>query len=478
MRVPGPGPSCSLASYGILERVRERGTTVPGDSYLFSIVDAAAAPLGAAVDGQGTAAPARPDGAQALFGRTPAELEQLVVSLGQPRYRARQLEQALYRQWAADLDEVSTLPKALRQALSENGLHVGLPEIVETFRSVDGTERYLIAGLDGQTVETVWMPGGDGGELESDSTESEESNGAIAEGFKEAVGSASAGSRSAASLGVPSNVIPSEAGDLLFARDASDPLRPRERPAQRRATICVSSQIGCAVNCQFCLTAKMGIIRNLSAGEIAGQVVAVLKRQGVHLGRDRINLVFMGMGEPFLNYDAFMGAMHLLTDSVGLAASRMTVSTSGIVPGILRFAQEPVRCKLAISLNASNDVVREQVMPITRKWNIGAVLDAVRTIPLGPRERITFEYVLLGGVNDRLEHADEVVRLVRSAGFSCYVNLIVWNPGPGTPYAQPEQAVVDAFQHRLITQGVTAYIRRPRGRDIYAACGQLKRTTS
>jgi 23S rRNA (adenine2503-C2)-methyltransferase len=273
-------------------------------------------------------------------------------------------------------------------------------------------------------------------------------------------------------LGEP-DVILSEAKDLRLTAS-----HPRERLAQRRATICVSSQIGCAVNCQFCLTAKMGIIRNLSAGEIAGQVVAVLKRQGVHLGRDRINLVFMGMGEPFLNYDAFMAAMRLLVESVGLAASRMTVSTSGIVPGILRFAQEPVRCKLAISLNASNDVVRERIMPVTRKWNIEAVLAAVRTIPLAPRERITFEYVLLGGVNDKLEHADQVVRLVRGAGFSCYVNLIVWNPGPGTGFAQPEQSAVDAFQHRLISQGVTAYIRRPRGRDIYAACGQLKRTTS
>jgi 23S rRNA (adenine2503-C2)-methyltransferase len=370
----------------------------------------------------------------------------LVAGLGQPAYRTRQLQEALYRQWVSGLDEVSTLPKALRAALDEAGYVVGLPEIVETFRSVDGTERYLIAGLDGQTVETVWMPGGDGGEAaDLDS---------LAEEELEAAG------------------LVDEPVDTRGVNRRRPPI------IQRRATICVSSQIGCAVNCQFCLTAKLGILRNLSAGEIAGQVVAVLKRQGVHLGRDRINLVFMGMGEPFLNYDAFLAAMQLLTDSVGLAASRMTVSTSGIVPGILRFAHEPVRCKLAISLNASNDVVREQIMPVTRKWNIEAVLDAVRTIPLAPRERITFEYVLLGGVNDKLEHADEVVRLVRGAGFACYVNLIVWNPGPGTAYAQPEQAGVDAFQHRLISQGVTAYIRRPRGRDIYAACGQLKRTTS
>ncbi len=484
---------------------QEQVRTVPGDEKLFSIVDAQA----------GTAAEARAaeavtggesDPARALFGRSRGELLALMAELEQPAYRARQLEQALYRDWAATLEEVSTLPKALRQRLRERGLEVGLPAIEETFRSVDGTERYLIAGLDGQTVETVWMPGGDGGEAE-DPVSGEDGSREIpaeapgdgpqyasrgvsgdATGLRSvnpeeqthpadrAVGLAS-NQHDAADADGPGPVFLSEAKDMGLSAPGNEAWPARIRPAQRRATICVSSQIGCAVNCRFCLTAKLGIIRNLTAGEIAGQVVAVLKRQGVHLGRDRINLVFMGMGEPFLNYDAWIAAMRLLTESVGLPASRMTVSTSGIVPGILRFADEPVRCKLAISLNASNDEVREQVMPITRKWDIRAVLAAVRTIPLGPRERITFEYVLLGGVNDWLEHADEVVQLVRGAGFSCYVNLIVWNPGPGTGFAEPEPAAVASFQARLIAQGVTAYIRRPRGRDIYAACGQLKRTT-
>ncbi len=367
--------------------------------------------------------PAVPQAGTALFGLAPEALAALAAGFGEAKYRAKQLEQALYREWVDSVEEMSTLPKGFRERLQQAGYVTGLPRIEETYRSVDGTERYLIAGLDGQTVETVWMPGGDGAELEE-----------------------------------------------------PEDTRGTSRP-QRKATICVSSQIGCAVNCRFCLTARMGIVRNLSAGEIAGQVVAVLKRQGVHLGRDRINLVFMGMGEPFLNYDAWIAAFRLLTGSVGLHASRMTVSTSGIVPGILRFAEEPARPRLAISLNASNDSVREEIMPITRKWDIGAVLEAVRTVPLGPREKITFEYVLLGGVNDRLVHADEVVALVKSAGFPAYVNLIVWNPGPDVAYAQPEQSAVDAFQKRLIARGVTAYIRRPRGRDIYAACGQLKRTT-
>ncbi len=241
--------------------------------------------------------------------------------------------------------------------------------------------------------------------------------------------------------------------------------------------ICVSSQIGCAVNCQFCLTAKLGIERNLTAGEIAGQVVAVLKQQQVELGRDRINLVFMGMGEPFLNYDAFMDAVRLLVNEIGIPESRMTVSTSGIVPGILRFATEPVRPKLAISLNASNDFVRESIMPVTRKWPIESVLDAVRQVPLRPKEKVTFEYVLLGGVNDSVLHADEVVTLLRRAHLPSKVNLIVWNPGPGIPYYQPDPEAVDRFQQRLVARGVPAFLRRPRGRDIYAACGQLKKTS-
>jgi 23S rRNA (adenine2503-C2)-methyltransferase len=301
-----------------------------------------------------------------------------------------------------------------------------LPRIVETFTSADGTERYLIAGNDGQTVETVWMPEGDGGE-EGDSS-------------------------------------------------------PDERPGSEskkewsRATICVSSQIGCAVNCQFCLTARLGIIRNLTAGEIAGQVAAVLKRHDAEPGRDRINLVFMGMGEPFLNYDAFMAAVRLLAAPMEIPESRMTVSTSGIVPGILRFAGERVRPKLAISLNAPNDAIRESIMPVTRKWSIGDVVDAVRQVPLRPRERITFEYVLLAGVNDSPEQADEVVRMVRRAQFPAKVNLIAWNPGPDVPFSMPSTENVARFQERLREQGVPAFIRRPRGRDIYAACGQLKRT--
>jgi 23S rRNA (adenine2503-C2)-methyltransferase len=360
-----------------------------------------------------------------------------MASLGQKPYRASQLHHALYRQRITSLDQATTLSQALRDTLAAEGYTVGLPEIVQTARSIDGTERYLIRMADGETVETVWMPDGDGGERGDGSQAAEEE----------------------------------EAED----RTASPAAFP-----YRRSTICVSSQVGCAVNCQFCLTAKLGIRRNLTAGEIAGQVAAVLNRHQVELGSTRgnytparINLVFMGMGEPFLNYANFMDAVRLLVE-MPIPESRMTVSTSGILPGIQQFATETVRPKLAVSLNASNDTIRESIMPITRKWNIATLLEALATIPLRTREWITFEYVLLGGINDSLRHADELIALV--TGTRCKINLIVWNAGPDMPFHEPPQSGVSAFQKRIMAAGIPAYIRRPRGRDIYAACGQLKRT--
>jgi len=361
---------------------------------------------------------------KALFGMSRAELTELIATVGEPAFRGRQIAEAIYLQRVTDIDQVTTLPLALRARLMDKGWRVGRPRIAQVFRSVDGTERYLVEGVGGaDTVETVWMPEGDEGET-------------------------------------------GDGADEETAKPWS------------RATICVSSQVGCAVNCQFCLTARLGLQRNLTAGEIAGQVIAVLDRQGVDVGRDRVNLVFMGMGEPFLNYDNFMAAVRLLVEEAGLSPQRMTVSTSGIVPGIERFAMEAkeIRPKLAISLNAPNNEVRSQVMPVNRKWPIEAVIDAVRGIQLRPRERLTFEYVLLGGVTDRPEQAREVARLVRRSGLPAKVNLIAWNPGPGIAYAMPSAEAVETFRQRLVEEGIAAYLRKPRGRDIYAACGQLKRT--
>ena len=379
-----------------------------------------------------------------LFGTSPDDLKLFMQSLGQSAYRATQLQNALYRQRITSLDQITTFPQSLRESLLASGYTLGLPEIVQSAKSIDGTERYLMRMADGETVETVWMPNGDGGER-GDGTEA-------ADEERE------------------------EERDEIDTPAAKPDLRNRgtlTSQGYRRATICISSQVGCAVNCQFCLTAKLGIRRNLTAGEIAGQVAAALNRNHVKIGLDRINLVFMGMGEPFLNYDAFMDAVRLL-GLMGIPESRMTVSTSGIEPAIRRFALEPIRPKLALSLNASNDLVREQVMPITRKWNIQALLDALNTIPLGKREYVTFEYVLLGGINDQPQHAREVLALLK--GYKAKVNLIVWNPGPGIPYTQPSPEDVDRFHKSLIAGGIPTYIRRPRGRDIYAACGQLKRT--
>jgi 23S rRNA (adenine2503-C2)-methyltransferase len=390
-----------------------------------------------------------------LFGLDAESLSKLLVSAGEPAFRGRQLAEAMYRQWLREISEITTLPVPLRAKLAAEGWQIGRPAIARAFQSVDGTERYLVefaaaAGPLGQTAEAVWMPEGDGGEA-GDEADSEQN------------------------LRAPS--IPRQFAEWVGDHKSQPALNPEPRDWSR-ATICISSQVGCAVNCQFCLTAKLGLQRNLTAGEIAGQVVAILDRHAVRVGRDRVNLVFMGMGEPFLNYDNFMAAVRLLVREVGLSPRRMTVSTSGIVPGIERFAQEPldVRPKLAISLNAPNDTIRAEIMPINRKWPINEVIAAVRRVPLRPRERITFEYVLLGGVTDRPEHARELARLVRCTGLPAKVNLIAWNPGPGIAYEMPSPEATAAFHKLLVEEGIPAYIRQPRGRDIFAACGQLKRT--
>ena len=427
---------------------------------------------------------------RALFGMSLPELTETMAAMGQKPYRARQVFEALYKQRVSGVAEMTTLSTGLRGELEAAGWTVGLPEIVQTATSVDGTERYLMRMADGETVETVWMPDGDGGERgdgseaaveEASETETAEEavSGIRVQGSGARVQSANGAALTSDSSAALRN--DKEEGDGgYWSRRGGGRARSNfgtlAENGFRRATICISSQVGCAVNCQFCLTAKLGIKRNLTAGEIAGQVAAVLNRHGIQIGKDRINLVFMGMGEPFLNYDSFMKSVRLLVEGIGIPESRMTVSTSGILPGIEAFAKETVRPKLALSLNASNDVVRERIMPITRKWDIAALLEAVQKIPLRTREWVTFEYVLLGGVNDQPEHANEVLDLL--AGMRAKVNLIVWNPGPGIDYVQPKPGDVAVFQKMLIEGGIATYIRRPRGRDIYAACGQLKRTVT
>lgn len=352
--------------------------------------------------------------AKQLLGLNLQELTALATEREAPAYRGKQLFSAIYAERVADLQLILPLPQAWRRQLALE-YEVGRPRVSQKFESRDGTIRYLLELHDGELVETVWMPEGDDGE-------------------------------DAGTAGV------------------------------ERATVCVSSQVGCAVNCQFCMTALLGLKRNLSAGEIVGQVLAVLEDRGIDPHTRRINLVFMGMGEPFLNYENFMKAVRLLIEGVGMAAARMTVSTAGIVPRIADFGREAVRPRLAISLNASNDADRDRLMPLNRKWKLEALMGAARAFPLRGRERITFEYVLLAGVNDADQNAREVVALL--AGVNAKVNLIALNPGPEIPFGTPDAERIARFQALLIRSGIPAFVRRPRGRDIYAACGQLKKTVT
>ncbi len=243
-------------------------------------------------------------------------------------------------------------------------------------------------------------------------------------------------------------------------------------PDGDKTTQCISSQVGCAVDCQFCATAKLGLERNLDAGEIVDQVYQA-RALVEPAGRRITNLVYMGMGEPLHNYPNLVQSLKILTHDkgIGLSQRRITVSTSGLVPKLEKLGNETVRPNLAVSLNAPTDAIRDAIMPINRKWNIAALLAALRAYPLEQRRRITFEYVLLAGVNDGLDHAAQLARLLR--GIKCKVNIIPWNPHPEAPYARPAAPVIDAFQAETRRLGLPTYLRTPRGDDIDAACGQL-----
>lgn len=245
-------------------------------------------------------------------------------------------------------------------------------------------------------------------------------------------------------------------------------------PEGERYTFCISSQVGCPVNCKFCLTALMGLERNLTAGEIVGQVLHIARLNGLETAIDRLNIVMMGQGEPLLNLDNVIKATRLLLDpeGVGFSPRRVTVSTSGILPKMLELAKETVRPKLAISLNASTEEQRSEIMPITRKYHLKDLMDVCKHYPLRSWEKLTFEYVMLKGFNDTDADARRVARLV--AQINCKVNLIALNPGPGIPFSTPDAERVASFQE-IVRRSVPCFIRRPRGLDVYAACGQLKR---
>lgn len=330
------------------------------------------------------------------------DLPELHAALGpgQPRFRAQQIYEAVYHQRVTSLDQITTIPKTLREILP-----LGLPEIARVYESTDGTRRYLLRLADGKTVESVWMPEGE------------------------------------------------------------------------RATVCISSQVGCPVDCKFCLTALLGLERSLTAGEIVGQVLRVAADQGVEPHVDRLNIVMMGQGEPLLNLPNVLKATRLMADQRGGAIStrRITVSTSGIIPKIVELGKAEIRPRLAISLNASSEEQRRQLMPITKKYHLADLIETCKAYPLRPKEYITFEYVLLKGLNDTDEDARRVVKLLSKV--TAKVNLIALNPGPGIPFETPTPERVSAFQN-IIRSSIPCYLRKPRGLDVFAACGQLKRMES
>ncbi len=373
------------------------------------------------------------------------ELEALVRELGFDRYRANQIFRWVHRQRALSFEEMTDLSKDLRAKLAERAevrtLEIDLEQI-----SKDGTRKYRLRTHDGRMIETVLIPAKDArNETEDDSLNDDEESDAEVK------------------------AVPEHLENALFPRRA-------------KLTQCVSSQVGCALDCNFCATAQLGFGRQLSPGEILDQVYLAQKIVAAlppddptrRAGGDTIsNLVFMGMGEPLHNYKNVMSAIATLVSAHGshFSRRRITVSTAGLVPGIQKFAQEATRVNLAVSLNATTDEVRDEVMPINRKWNIAALLDAVRQIPLERRRRVTFEYVLLAGVNDSAADAVRLGKLLR--GIPSKVNLIAFNPHPGAPYGRPAAAHVREFQSLVQAQGLAVYVRASRGDDIAAACGQL-----
>jgi len=365
-----------------------------------------------------------------LLGKSKEELREMCVGMGEPAYRGGQIYHALYAERRFDFAQMTNLPASLRERFAAEAT-VTLPVVKQRFASSDGSVRYLFA-LGGKEEE---------GKANSDAA-----------------------------------TRPGQALDRENT-EKRNPLRAASveavfMPSEGRQTICISTQAGCAVDCQFCLTAQLGLIRNLTAGEVLAQVLLPLEEHKAQLA-PQTNIVLMGQGEPLLNFDAVMAGLRILLDpeGVGISPKHVTLSTSGIVPGIERLGLEKVRPKLAISLNASNDEQRDALMPINKKYPLSVLLDACKKYPLRPWEHLTFEYVMLGGVNDAAEDARRVVRLLAPLK-SVKVNLIPWNPGE-LPYRESSGEAIEEFRRILVDRGIPAFVRYSRGRDVMAACGQL-----
>ena len=334
-----------------------------------------------------------------LYALEPEELEALLAGWGQPRFRAKQLWGWMYERGADSFEEMTNLPRALRERLSAEAA-LGVLDIAEEQESADGTRKRLYRLPDGQLIEAVLMPYADG-----------------------------------------------------------------------RRTVCISSQAGCAMGCAFCATGQMGFARHLTAAEIfeqAQRFSAELRASGERLS----NVVLMGMGEPFHNYDAALDAVRRLMRDLGIGARHITVSTVGLVKRIRQFADEGLQVKLAISLHATTDDARSATMPINRRHNIAELIDACRHYVDRTGRRVTFEWALVDGQNDTVAEAHRLGRLLR--GLKCHVNLIPLNPTAGFGGQPTPPAQVDAFIAALAEHRVPATVRVRRGIDIDAGCGQLK----
>jgi 23S rRNA (adenine2503-C2)-methyltransferase len=374
---------------------------------------------------------------QAL-GYSISQWESLARSWSVPAYRGRQIFDALHRRGARSAAAIHELPRELRERL-EREMPIGLPEIVRREASRDGSVKYGLRLEDGSLIEAVFMPGDPGS--------------AAVNEFEDA--RAVVGGRS---------------------MRLTPPFSPHAERASRspeRFTVCLSSQTGCAVDCVFCVTGRLGGGRNLTAGEIVGELYAVLDDVG--RTSEGLRVVFMGMGEPFVNPEGVLGALDVLFEI--LPARRVTVSTSGITPAFAQFAQRPVRPNLAVSVNAADPETRAALMPITRVYPLEGLLREMRDWPLEPRRRITVEYVLIAGRNDSPEEARKLARLLR--GIRAKVNLIPLNEDPIylPGWRRPDEAAIDRFAATLKTADVPVTVRRSRGPDAAAACGQLKGRT-
>lgn len=257
---------------------------------------------------------------------------------------------------------------------------------------------------------------------------------------------------------------------FLFSLEDGSTIESVLIPDKDRLTLCISSQVGCSLGCRFCQTGRLGLVRNLNAHEIVDQIPAAQKIAGNQ--KKITNIVFMGMGEPLLNFDEVVKSLGRIVSFIGISARRITLSTAGIVPKISLLSRKAPPVNLAISLNATTDEVRSSLMPVNDRYPIQSLISACRKFPLLPRRRITFEYVLVGEVNDSPEDAGRLVKLLR--GLRCKVNLIPVNPYPGSDLKSPPEAAIDSFQNILIKNNITALIRKSMGQDIQAACGQLR----